>query len=169
MYGWDYKVAPGAVLRRRKKEQPARLYLSYVVWIPGAETAPTTQEEQVVLFDKHFYRGFTLPASTFFSNWLIFFGLQPHHLAPNAILQPSAFVVLCEGFLGIEPHLDLWQSLLFFKQQSTKMEKAERGKLDGPCPMTPCGAALVHHCSKFGFPRCHCKSTSSSGRKASSM
>ncbi|KAI4981883.1 hypothetical protein ZWY2020_022375 [Hordeum vulgare] len=96
---------------------------------------------------------FGLPASSFFSEWLHFFGLHPHHLAPNAILQLSAFVVLCEGFLGIEPRLDLWRSLFFFKEQSIAMEKAELEKLAGPCLMTPCGAALVHHHSQSGFPQ----------------
>ncbi|KAE8790184.1 hypothetical protein D1007_35518 [Hordeum vulgare] len=94
-----------------------------------------------------------LPASAFFSEWLRFFGLQPHHLAPNAILQLSAFVFLCEGFVGIEPRVDLWRSLFFFKQQSIAMEKSEVEKLAGPRPMTPCGAALVHHHSKSGFPQ----------------
>ncbi|KAE8800261.1 hypothetical protein D1007_24250 [Hordeum vulgare] len=56
------------------------------VRIPGAENAPKPQEGQVVVFDEHFYRGFGLPVSTFFSNFLTFFSLQPHHLAPNAIL-----------------------------------------------------------------------------------
>ncbi|KAE8796334.1 hypothetical protein D1007_28709 [Hordeum vulgare] len=124
-----------------------------LVRIPGAETAPTPAVAEVVVFNEHFYRGFGLPASSFFSEWLHFFGLQPHHLAPNAILQLSTFVVLCEGFLGIEPRLDLWQSLFFFKQQSIAMQKAELEKLPGPRPMTPCGAALVHHRSKSGFPQ----------------
>ncbi|KAE8805517.1 hypothetical protein D1007_18445 [Hordeum vulgare] len=86
------------------------LPLAYLVTvrIPGAETAPAPQEGEIIVFDEHFYRGFGIPASTFFSNWLTFFGLQPHHLAPNAILQLSSFVFLCEGFLGIEPRLDLW-------------------------------------------------------------
>ncbi|KAE8791275.1 hypothetical protein D1007_34269 [Hordeum vulgare] len=79
-----------------------------LVRIPGAETAPTPEAGDLVIFDKHFYRGFGLPVSPFFSDWLNFFGLQPHHLAPNAILQLSAFVILCKGFLGIEPRLDLW-------------------------------------------------------------
>ncbi|KAI4997466.1 hypothetical protein ZWY2020_052808 [Hordeum vulgare] len=98
--------------RHRRMLPPASLV---TVRIPDAETAPTPWEGEIVVFDEHFYRGFGLPASTFFSNWLIFFGLQPHHLVPNAILQLSAFVVLCEGFLGIEPRLNLWQSLFFFK------------------------------------------------------
>ncbi|KAE8821623.1 hypothetical protein D1007_00405 [Hordeum vulgare] len=90
---------------------------------------------------------------TFFCKFLTFFGLLLQHLAPNAILQLASFVVLCEGFLGIEPRLDLWQSLLFFKQQSKKMDKADVEKLDGPRPMTPCAAALVHHRTKCGFPQ----------------
>ncbi|KAI5005787.1 hypothetical protein ZWY2020_033030 [Hordeum vulgare] len=136
-------------LRHRRMLPPASLMS---VRIPGAETAPTPQEGEVVVFDEHFYRGFGLPASNFFANFLTFFGLQPHHLASNAIPQLASFVVLCEGFLGIEPRLDLWQSLFFFKQQSIKMLKAEVEKLTAPRPMTPCGAALVHHRTKCGFP-----------------
>ncbi|KAE8784401.1 hypothetical protein D1007_41952 [Hordeum vulgare] len=106
-------------LRHRWMLPPAFLV---IVWIPDAENAPTPQEGEVVVFDEHFYRGFGLPASTFFSKWLTLFGLQAHHLAPNSILQLASFVVLCEGFLGIEPRLDLWQSLFFLKEQSRKME-----------------------------------------------
>ncbi|KAE8797894.1 hypothetical protein D1007_26906 [Hordeum vulgare] len=123
------------------------------VRIPGVETAPKSQEGEVVVFDEHFYQGFGLPSSTFFNNFLTFFGLHPHHLAPNAILQLASFVVLYEGFLGIEPRLDLWQSFFFVKQQSKKMDKAELEKLDGPRPMTLCGATLVHHWTKCGFPQ----------------
>ncbi|KAE8806329.1 hypothetical protein D1007_17484 [Hordeum vulgare] len=86
-----------------------------VVRIPRAETAPTPAAGEFVVFDEHFHRRFELPESSFFSEWLHFFGLQPHHLASNTILQLSAFVVLCEGFLGIEPRLDLWRNLFFFK------------------------------------------------------
>ncbi|KAE8782384.1 hypothetical protein D1007_44226 [Hordeum vulgare] len=121
--------------------------------IPIAKTAPTPAAGEIVVFDEHFYKGFGLPASPFFSEWIHFFGLQPHHLVPNAILQLSAFVVLCEGFLGIDPCLDLWRCLFFFKQQSIAMDKAEREKHVGPCPMTSCGAALVHYRSKSGFPQ----------------
>ncbi|KAE8783083.1 hypothetical protein D1007_43519 [Hordeum vulgare] len=138
------------VLYHRRMLPPAFLV---TVRILDAETAPTPQEGEIVVFHEHFYMGFRLPASTFFSNCLIFFVLQPHHLAPNAVLQLSSFVVMCEGFLGIEPRLDLWQSLFFLKQQSKKTDKAELEKLDGPRPMTPCGAAQVHHRSKSGFPQ----------------
>ncbi|KAE8781792.1 hypothetical protein D1007_44888 [Hordeum vulgare] len=137
-------------LRHRRMLPPASLV---TVRIPNTETAPMPREGEIAVFDEHLYRGFGLPASIFFSNWLIFFGLQPHHLAPNAILKLSSFVVLCEGFFGIEPSLDLWQSLFFLKQQSKKMDKPEMEKLDRPRPMTSCGAALVHPRSKSGFPQ----------------
>ncbi|KAE8798888.1 hypothetical protein D1007_25857 [Hordeum vulgare] len=120
--------------------------------VPGAEAAPTLEKGEVVVFEEHFYRGFGLPASDFFARFLTFFGLQPHHLAPNAILQLVAFVVLCEGFLGIEPHLDIWRKLFYFKKQSVMIDKADAAKLTGPKPMTPCDAALVNHRTTSGFP-----------------
>ncbi|KAE8815009.1 hypothetical protein D1007_07724 [Hordeum vulgare] len=123
------------------------------VRLPSSETAPATATGEVVVFVEHFYRGFGLLASSFFTEWLQYFGLQPHHLVPNAILQLASFLVLCEGFVGIEPHVDLWRSLFFFKQQSIAMEKSKVEKLKGSRPLTPCGAALVHHRLKSAFPQ----------------
>ncbi|KAE8772900.1 hypothetical protein D1007_55038 [Hordeum vulgare] len=107
------------------------------VRLPSCEASPAPVAGEVVVFAEHFYRGFGLPASSFFAEWLQFFGLHPHNLAQNAILQLAAFVVLCEGFVGIEPRVDLWRSLFFFKQQSIAMEKSKVEKLKGPRPMTP--------------------------------
>ncbi|KAE8789209.1 hypothetical protein D1007_36698 [Hordeum vulgare] len=110
------------------RHHPLLLPASQVlVRLPSTETAPAPAAGEVVVFVEHFYRGFGLPASSFFAEWLHFFGLQPHHLAPNAILQLAAFMVLCEGFMGIEPRVELWCSLFFFKQQSIAMEKSEKG------------------------------------------
>ena len=33
------------------------------------------------------------------------------HLTPNGIQHIAAFIALCEGFLGISPHFDLWRYL----------------------------------------------------------
>ncbi|KAE8810707.1 hypothetical protein D1007_12507 [Hordeum vulgare] len=109
------------------------------VRLPSSETSPAPVAGEVVVFVEHFYRGFGLPTSSFFAERLQFFGLQQHHLAPNAILQLATFAVLCEGFMGIEPRVDLRCSLFFFKQQSIAMEKSEVEKLKGLRPMTPCG------------------------------
>ncbi|KAE8795380.1 hypothetical protein D1007_29757 [Hordeum vulgare] len=135
-------------LRHRRMLPPANLVAARV---PGAEAAPTPEKGDVVVFEEYFYRVFGLLASDFFTRLLTFFGLQPHHLAPNAILQLAAFVVLCEGFMGIEHRLDLWRKLFFFKQWSVKLDKAEAAGHSGPKPITPWGAVLVHHRTTSGF------------------
>ncbi|KAE8820301.1 hypothetical protein D1007_01723 [Hordeum vulgare] len=112
------------VLRHHRLLLPAS---QVSVRLPGSEASHEPVAGEVVVFAEHFYRGFRLPASSFFAEWLQFFGLLPHHLAPNAILQLAAFVVLWKGFVGIEPRVDLWRSLFFFKQQSIAMEKSEKG------------------------------------------
>ena len=61
-----------------------------------------------MVFRSHFLRGFGLPVSAFFRSWLEFYQLQPHHLTPNAVVLLSAFVTLCEGYLGVLPTLELW-------------------------------------------------------------
>ncbi|KAE8811861.1 hypothetical protein D1007_11279 [Hordeum vulgare] len=117
------------------------------VRLPGGEGSPIPQEREVVVFNEHFFHGFGLPSSDLFPRFLVHFVLQPHHLAPNTILQLAAFVTLCEGFVGIKPWLDLWRQLFFFKQQSVPTD------VPGVMKMTPCGAALVHHRTTSSFPK----------------
>ena len=38
-------------------------------------------------------------------------GIQLHHLIPESILHIAIFIQLCEAFLGIHPHFDLFKSL----------------------------------------------------------
>jgi hypothetical protein len=47
-------------------------------------------------------------------------------LNPNGIHHITTFVVLCEGYLGIEPHFELWR-YFFFVSLHKKVEK-EKGK-----------------------------------------
>ena len=42
-------------------------------------------------------------------------GFQVHHLTPNSTLHISIFVHLCEAFLGIGPHFDLFQYFFHLK------------------------------------------------------
>ena len=56
---------------------------------------------------------------------LHYYKVELQHLNPNGIQHITEFVALCEGFLGISPHFDLW--LYFFtvtlpKKQETKQE-----------------------------------------------
>jgi hypothetical protein len=49
-----------------------------------------------------------VPSHRFFCSLLQFYGLELHHLTPLGILHIAAFVTLCEAYMGIEPHFDLW-------------------------------------------------------------
>ena len=52
--------------------------------------------------------------SQFFRDFLNHFQMQPHHLGANAIMLLSAFITLCEGYLGVRPSLGLWTRLFHF-------------------------------------------------------
>ena len=60
----------------------------------------------------HFHeRGFTTPAHKFLRGLLNYYKVELQHLTPNGVQHIMAFVALCEGFLGISPHFDLWRHL----------------------------------------------------------
>jgi len=61
-----------------------------------------------VIFYSHCLCGVGLPTSGFFHAFLGFYHLHPHHLTPNTVVLLSAFVTLCEGFLGVLPTIELW-------------------------------------------------------------
>jgi hypothetical protein len=56
-----------------------------------------------------FYKwGFGVPSHQFLHSVLQFYCLELYHLTPSGILHMAAFVSLCEAYLGIELHLNLW-------------------------------------------------------------
>jgi hypothetical protein len=56
-----------------------------------------------------------VPSHQFLHSLLWFYGLKQHHLTPSFILHITAFVTLCEAYMGIEPHFDMWNH--FFRGQ----------------------------------------------------
>ena len=93
-------------------------FLCKTRWLPGEhlvrvrlalarEVSPAPEEGERVIFYSHCLRCVGLPASGFFRSFLEFYHLQPHHLTPNTVVMLSAFVTLCEGFLGILPTIEL--------------------------------------------------------------
>jgi hypothetical protein len=76
-------------------------------------------------------QGFGVPSHQFLRSLLQFYGSELHHLTPSKILHATAFVTLCEAYIGIEPHFDLWN--YFFRawlQQGSKVEVAVLGTMD---------------------------------------
>ena len=46
---------------------------------------------------------------------MFYYGLDFHDLAPNFILNISAFIVVCEAFFRIQPHFGLWLKIFSVK------------------------------------------------------
>jgi hypothetical protein len=49
-----------------------------------------------------------VPSYRFVCSLLQFYGLELQHLIPSVILHMTTFVTLCEAYMRIEPHFDLW-------------------------------------------------------------
>ena len=54
---------------------------------------------------------------------------------PNGIQHIVAFITMCEGYLGIEPHFELWRYFL-----SIYLIKKERGRET----LVPMGCTGIH-------------------------
>jgi hypothetical protein len=76
-------------------------------WIPP-RAAPSPSQGYVVSFVSFHERGFGVPASRFMREILHVYGVELHNLSPNSISQAAIFAAVCEGYLGINPHWDLW-------------------------------------------------------------
>jgi hypothetical protein len=63
----------------------------------------------------------------FFQGLSHFYGLQLHHLNPNSILHIACFIMICEFFLGVEPHFGLWRKYFEVKHQTNGDETCEYG------------------------------------------
>jgi polyhydroxyalkanoate synthesis regulator protein len=50
--------------------------------------------------------GWRLPHK-FLRRLLHYYGVELQHLNPNGVQHISTFIVLCEGYLGIEPYFKL--------------------------------------------------------------
>ena len=79
---------------------------------------PTPEPHERVVFVRHFL----LP---FVRGLMFYYGLDFHDLAPNFILNISAFIVVCEAFLLIRPHFGLWLKTFNIKPKVVGGQQAE--------------------------------------------
>jgi hypothetical protein len=78
---------------------------------PPSGATPSSPPRYVLSFVSFHERGFGVPASHFMRAILHVYGVELPNLSPNSIAQAAIFVAVCEGFLGIAPHWDLWTHL----------------------------------------------------------
>ena len=89
--------------------------------VPGDEAEPNPLAGYIVSFISFHERGFGVPADDFIRGLLHFWGLEVQHLNPNGVIHLSTFVVLCEGWLRIEPHWELFKLFFGIKLQQCKL------------------------------------------------
>jgi hypothetical protein len=82
---------------------------------PPSGAAPSPPPGYVLSFVSFHERGFGVPASRFMRAILHVYGVELHNLSPNSISQAAIFASVCEGYLGIAPHWDLWTHLFSVK------------------------------------------------------
>jgi hypothetical protein len=68
---------------------------------------------------------FTTPAHRFLRGLLHYYKIEMQLLNPNGIQHMVAFIALCEGFLGISPHFDLWWHFFAITLQKKREKKQE--------------------------------------------
>ena len=77
--------------------------------LPGEEDVLSPPDGYVVSFTQFHECGLVTPAHRFLRGLLHYYKIEVQHLNANGIQHIAVFVTLCEGFLGISPHFDLWR------------------------------------------------------------
>ena len=109
---WGKSTATAVVLEQVADERllPINSNPSQPVWIPPRpeEVEPNPPSGYIVSLVRLHERGFGLPVGRFMRALCDYFGVELHNFSPNSISQAAVFVTVCEGYLGIEAHWDLW-------------------------------------------------------------
>jgi len=82
-------------------------------WIaPAADhREPRLPKGYVVSFAKFHRHALGSPPSRFMRALCHHYGVELQHFSPNAITAAVIFAAVCEGYLGMMPHWDLWLHL----------------------------------------------------------
>ena len=77
--------------------------------VPGEEEFPQPYPGEVVSFLTFHERGLGYPAHWFLRGLLNEWDLELQHLNPTGVLHIAGFITVCEAFLRMEPHVDLFR------------------------------------------------------------
>ena len=105
------------------------------------QIVPTPEPHERAVFLTHFVRRLGFPLHPFARGLMFYYGLNFHDLAPNFILNITAFIVVCEAFLRIPPHFGLWLKTFNVKPKVVSGQKAE------------CGGAMWERCPTLPGPK----------------
>jgi len=69
------------------------------------------QADEVVSFLAFHEHGLGYPMHWFLRGLLNEWGLELQHLNPTGVLHVAGFITVCEAFLKMEPHMDLFRRI----------------------------------------------------------
>ena len=105
------------------------------------QVVPTPKPTERVVFIPHFFRELGFPLHPFVRGLMYYDGIDFHDLSPNSFLNISAFIVMCEAFLCIQPHFRLWLRVFNVKPKVVDGQHVE------------CGGAMVSKLSNVSCPK----------------
>ena len=88
----------------------------------------------IVSFVYFHERGLASPPHRFFRGLLHHYKTKLQHLNPNRIQHISVFIGLYEGYLGVDPHFELWKYFFVVDLQRRK-EDGDKKKKDPDPPV----------------------------------
>ena len=86
-------------------------------WPASGEPFPMPNTDEVLVFEAYFWRGLGFPVHPFLRDLLEFWSISLCNLHPNTILHISIFIHLCEAFLEVLPHFNLFRHLFWLKKK----------------------------------------------------
>jgi len=92
---------------------------------PVSDREPNLPPGYVVCFLLFLDRGFGTPAGRLIRAILHYYGVELHNLNPNSVMHAAVFTTVCEGFLGVPAHWNLWLHL-FKAHMSARYEGGEK-------------------------------------------
>ena len=106
-------------------------------WIvpPMSDREPNPPPGYVVCFLSFLERGFGTPAGWLIQAILQYYWVELHNLNPNSVMQAAVFAMVCEGFLGVPPHWNLWLHIFKAKMSSRNEGGEKRPLRAGGCTM----------------------------------
>ena len=79
------------------------------------EDFPTPHSDELVVFEDYFFNGFGVPIHPFLRGLIDYSSVSLYNLSLSSILHIAIFINLCESYLGILPHFDLFRHFFYLK------------------------------------------------------
>jgi len=102
---------------------------------PVNDREPNPPPGYVVCFLAFLDQGIKILANRFMRALAYYYGVELHNFNPNSIMQAAVFAMVCEGYLGIPPHWNLWLHLFKAEMSSQNEGEEKRPLRAGGCTL----------------------------------